>query len=107
MHLRVFRCSETSLDGFGTNLLIGFSEIYILVREILKENYETLVWNASRSRGIGGRFAASKPCTAGSSNAENHNGRGVTALDLATLGLFWQLGMLSGKVVIAKKYRTG
>ena len=67
VHLRVFRCSETSLGGFEVNLLIGFSEIYILVREILKENYETLVWNASRSRGIGGRFAASKPCTAGSS----------------------------------------
>ena len=56
VHLRVFRCSETSLDGFEVNLLIGFSEIDILVRDILKENYETLVWNASRSRGKGGRL---------------------------------------------------
>ena len=56
VHLRVFRCSETSLGGFEVNLLIGFSEIYILVRDILKENYETLVWNASRSRGKGGRL---------------------------------------------------
>ena len=35
---------------------IGFSESYILVRGMLKENYETLVWNASRSRGKGGRL---------------------------------------------------
>ena len=30
------------------------------------------------------------------SNAENHNGRGETALDLEGLGVFWQLGMVFG-----------
>ena len=58
MHLRVFRCSETSLDGFGTNLLIGFSEIYILVRMILKENYETL---GGKHHDQGAQEAASRP----------------------------------------------
>ena len=54
----MFRCSETSLDGFGTNLLIGFSEIYILVRMILKENYETL---GGKHHDQGAQEAASRP----------------------------------------------